>query len=226
MTSTPNVSVVIPVGPSDANRRWLNEAVTSVLNQTYRPAPDIVIVDDMAEMDPYMVPRDLLTYWRSPWYLGVAHAFNIGIMVAPSDLVFMLGSDDSLEPDCIAECIETYKERRDRDGYYYVGVRYTDTNELQEVPCHAAMVTKSLWRLTGGFPIESASGSPDAALISIIIGNYPRAGRHWQVANGRPLYNYRRHSESFSGRAPYWQGIIMETRDHVTREWYPRQSHD
>jgi hypothetical protein len=222
------VSVVIPVGPNPANTRWLDEAVLSVSEQTWAKRPDggvnLVLVDDMAGLSTHMVPSDLpTTVWLAPWYLGVAHAFNIGVAIAPSELVFMLGSDDWLEADCIERCVEEYKRQRDDLGYYYVGVRYLDTNELQDQACHAAMVTKALWRRTGGFPIQSSSGAPDAALLSILIGNYPRAGRHWKVSQGRPLYNYRRHSETDTASKGPWQGVILSTRDLVTREWTPRQ---
>src|SRR6266702_3237139 len=113
--------------------------------------------------------------------------------------------------------------KEDPYGYYYVGVRYIDTGETQTVPCHAAMVTRTLWRRTGGFPIQSSSGAPDAALLSIIMGNYPRAGRHWPVADGVPLYNYRRHPDSDTAGKASWQGVILETRHLVTLEWQPRQ---
>lgn len=220
---SPPVSVLIPVGPSRANSQWLEQAVESVMAQTYKNV-DLVIVDDMAGVKPYWAPAGYpLTVWRSPWYLGVAHAFNIGVMVAPSEYVFMLGSDDWLEPECVEECVKTYGERRgDPYGYYYVGVRYDDTKETQDLACHAAMVSKTLWRCNGGFPLQSASGAPDAALLSIMLGNYPRAGRQWQVANGRPLYNYRRHNESDTASKAAWQGVILETRHLVTLEWTPR----
>jgi len=179
----------------------------------------------MADVSLHMIPSDLAySVWKSPWYLGVAHAFNIGVAVAPTELVFMLGSDDWLEPTCIEDCVKEFQARSgDPYGYYYVGVRYSDTGETQELACNAAMVTKSLWRRTGGFPIQSASGAPDAALLSIIIGNYPRAGRHWPVADGKPLYNYRRHVEADTASKASWQRVILETRDLVTREWVPRQ---
>jgi len=223
------VTVTIPVGPNPSNRRWLDECIRSVSDQTWNHLSHggihLQIVDDMADVSLHMVPSDLAySVWKSPWYLGVAHAFNIGVAVAPSELVFMLGSDDWLEPTCIEECVKEYQARQgDPYGYYYVGVRYSDTGETQELACNAAMVTKSLWRRTGGFPVQSASGAPDAALLSIIIGNYPRAGRHWPVANGAPLYNYRRHAEADTASKASWQGVILETRDLVTREWVPRQ---
>lgn len=223
------VSVVVPVGPNAANKRWLDECIASVADQTWNKTSHggihLQLVDDMADMSVHMIPSDLAySVWKSPWYLGVAHAFNIGVAVAPTEHVFMLGSDDWLEPDCIEACVQEIQARQgDPYGYYYVGVRYSDTGETQDVACHAAMVSKSLWRRTGGFPIQSASGAPDAALLSIIIGNYPRAGRHWPVADGRPLYNYRRHAETDTASKAPWQGVILETRHLVTLEWQPRQ---
>lgn len=225
------VSVVIPIGPSAANSRWLDQAVLSVSEQTWAKRADggvdLVLVDDMANLIPSMIPQGFpYRIWKAPWYLGVAHAFNIGVAVAPSDLVFMLGSDDWLELDCIEACVDEFKRQRDTTAYYYVGVRYSDTGETQDLACHAAMVTKALWRRTGGFPIQSASGAPDAALLSILIGNYPRAGRFWKVSNGRPLYNYRRHSETDTASKGSWQGVILETRHLVTLEWQPKDGGD
>jgi glycosyltransferase involved in cell wall biosynthesis len=224
------VSVCIAVGPSEANRRWLDQAIKSVAAQTYKGGVDLVLVDDMADVERntdavstcFGLQLPLMVY-KMPWYSGVAHAFNAGVAVAPSDYVFMLGSDDWLEPECIERCVEEWESKHgDPFGYYYVGVRYSDNGETQTVPCQAAMVSKPLWHRNGGFPLQSASGAPDAALLSIIIGNYPRAGRPWPVADGHPLYNYRRHAESDTASKAPWQSVILETRQLVTLEWRPR----
>ena len=158
----------------------------------------------------------------APFRLGVAHAFNFGVILDPSDYTIMLGSDDTLEPDCIEECERAlYVWRKNPYAYYYLGVKYMDTGEIQISPCNAAMVGKPLWRRTGGFPIESASGAPDAALVSILLAHGERAGWLYPGADGKPLYNYRRHAETdTAGRGP-WQGVILETRDLVTRLWKP-----
>jgi glycosyltransferase involved in cell wall biosynthesis len=223
------VSVVVPIGPSEANKRWLDECVLSVSNQTWN-RPDkggvhLTVVDDMADASLHMIPSDLAySVWKSPWYLGVAHAFNIGVAVSPTELVFMLGSDDWLEPECIEACVEEYNAKHgDPYAYFSVGVRYLDTGETQDLACHAAMVSKSLWRRTGGLPIQASTGASDAALLSIMLGNYPRAGRIWKVADGKPLYNYRRHNETDTASKGAWQGVILETRHLVTLEWKPRQ---
>lgn len=217
------VSVVIPVGPNPANLRWIEECVASVYAQTY--PVEIVIVDDMAGVKPWFLEKATYTLWKSPWYLGVAHAFNIGVAIAPTENVFMLGSDDWLEPDCIEKCVAELERKQDPLGYYYVGVRYSDNQETQDVACHAAMVSKALWRRTGGLPTQAASGASDAALLSIMLGNYPHAGRQWQVANGVPLYNYRRHDETDTASKGAWQGVILETRHLVTLEWKPRDGY-
>jgi len=216
------ISVVIPVGPSEANQRWLPEAIASVVAQTV-PAT-IVLVDDMAGIRPaQLLPHGQeYKYFKCPWYMGVAHAFNIGVAIAPTELVFMLGSDDTLEPECLEECIAEYERQHDDLGYYFVGVRYADTGEEQTVACHAAMVTRSLWLHTGGFPVATASGAPDAAFISILLRHRAEAGRLWPVADARPLYNYRRHKESDTASKGQWQGVILATRDLVTREWRPK----
>ena len=59
-------------------------------------------------------------------------------------------------------------------------VVYND-GEVQEAACNAAMVTQGLWRLTGGFPPETAVGAPDAALVSIMLANSPRAGEFVRI---------------------------------------------
>lgn len=224
MQSRETVSVVIPIGPNPANLRWIEECIASVYAQTY--PVEIVLVDDMANVKPWFCQPGTYTLWRSPWYLGVAHAFNIGVAIAPTEWCFMLGSDDWLEPDCVEKCVAELNRLHDPMGYYYTGVRYSDTQELQDLACHAAMVSKTLWRRTGGFPIQSSSGAPDAALLSLMIGNYPHAGRIWKVANGIPLYNYRRHAETDTASKGDWQGVILATRDLVTREWQPRDGYD
>lgn len=219
----PSVSVTIPVGPHEANKRWLDEAILSVLAQTYR-VDEILIIDDMANLDAIGGRADppIIHVWKSPWLLGVAHAFNFGVALAENELVFMLGSDDWLEPRCIEACVNVYnKLPHPEKAFLFVGVRYSDDREDNEqfIPCNAAMVTQSLWKRCGGFPIESSSGAPDAALISIMMKN-PDAGEYIGVGDGRrPLYNYRVHPETdTAGRQP-WQGVVLQTRDIVTSQW-------
>lgn len=216
------------MGPSAANRRWLFECLQSVKNQTRLP-DEVLLVDDSGDkavdllFEPvrHMALPINIRVWKSPWGLGVAHAFNCGVGEARHSLVFMLGSDDTLEPTCLEACYDEFMRTKDELAYYFVGVKYMDTGELQTVPCHAAMVTKRLWMHTGGLPKEAATGASDAALISILMAHGPAAGRLRPVRDAAPLYNYRRHAETDTAGKAAWQGVILQTRDLVTREWQP-----
>lgn len=242
----PRVTVAIPVGPAPHHREWLPKAVASALNQTV--PVEIVLVDDMAERatvgpESMMLPGweyltgegdalvsgdDFVMVMHNFWLLGVAASFNVGVAVAPTELVFMLGSDDWLEPDCIERCLEVYDARpEDRRGlgYYWVGVRYTDDRRdpVQHLPCNAAMVSKTLWRATGGFPPETGVGAPDAALISMMMTR-PELFDLVEVPGGptrRPLYHHRIHpGQDTAGRQPYL-AAIHNVRGVLTESWGP-----
>ncbi len=214
---TDEITVVIPVGPSATHTQWLLEAIESVMNQGHK-VDEILIIDDMAALPD--LPEEV-TVWQSPWRLGVAHAFNFGVALAKHDLIFFLGSDDTLEPDCIDYCLREYRQRkRPSDTYFFVGVRYSDGRDNQFLPCAAAMVTKGLWRLCGGFPIETSTGASDAALVSIFMRNHG-AGKYLGVHKKKPLYNYRVHPGTDTANAKPWQGVILPTRDLVTAQWKP-----
>jgi len=161
--------------------------------------------------------RTFARIWRSPWRLGVGAAFNAGVGLAFGDCVFMLGSDDTLEPQCLAMCEEEFHAMRGADAYYYVDLRYSDGRPDQSVPCNAAMVTKGFWRKSGGFAPESGSGAPDAALISAMMVNDPDS--LVRVQSPSPLYVYRVHEGTDTAGRERWQGIILETRDILTETW-------
>lgn len=216
MTFEP-VSVIIPVGPEAAQQRWLGEAIASAKAQTH-PAIEVLLVDDMAGL-PY---QPGVTTWHAPWRLGVAAAFNCGVGLVRTRFAFMLGADDTLAPNCIAQCLAAWAAAGSpEDAYIWTGVRYSDGRLDQYAPCNAAMVTRALWKKTGGFPVETASGAPDAAFVSIMIAHPELAPALICANQAQPLYNYRVHEDTdTAGRQP-WQGVILGTRDLVTQLWKP-----
>ena len=220
----PKITVAIPVGPEAHHQEWFRECLESVRLQTYA-ADEILIISDMAKLDSDLMEEFDVTVWKSPWRLGIAAAMNFGVALAKNELVFMLCADDTLNSQCLAFCARTYgkmPEETRGNAYYFVGVKYLDGREEDEqfIPCGAAMVTKSLWKQCGGFPPESSSGAPDAALISIMMV-HQAAGECIGVGRGRSLYNYRPHANSDSAKRQPWQGVILNTRDIVTRNWKP-----
>lgn len=215
------ITVTIPVGPSQANKKWLSQALDSVCQQTLRPEA-IVLVLDQADLP--SVPDEIcgipVVAYRTPWRVGVTTAFNFGVALAPTECVFMLGSDDYLEPTCLEECAKAYEDPYD---YYWVPVHYLDGRENpdQYLPCNAAMVTKTFWEWTGGLPYEAFTAG-DAALVGILLTYGDNAGLLHQVGT-KPLYNYRPHPDTDTACRSKWQGVILETRRLVAEEWKPRR---
>jgi hypothetical protein len=149
---------------------------------------------------------------------GVAHSFNFGVALAKNDLVFMMGSDDRMEPHCLEDCLAAYEVSGKRPGYYWVDVQYSD-GEQQALACNAAMVHKAMWRSSGGFPVESAVGAGDTMLVSILM-THPDAGAMFHVESKTPPYWYRRHDQTYSRtRGSKFGGIHGPVRDKVMELW-------
>ncbi len=212
------ISIALPVGPLPVHKQWLPECLDSLRRQTM-PSDDIILLDDMAGLDGY--PPEDCRLWRAPWLLGPAALWNIGVSLAKNDLVLLMGSDDWLEPTCLEEIWQEWERRRDPLGYYSLTVRYNDgrPEPLQDLPCNAAAVHKRLWRHTGGFAPEAAVGGMDAAFISVLLYHKSAAGNIWPVAKGTPLYNVRVHPGQDTAGRGVWQGVILQSRDILTRNW-------
>lgn len=220
-----SITVCIPVGPKPHHQQWLDECLQSVAAQTLQ-SDEILLVDDMANLDEeairHILGRTNYRIWKSPWNLGVAHAFNCGVGLAQNEAVFLLGADDTLDPKCLQRSYAAYQHSEHKDStYFYVGVKYMDTGEKQFLPCGAALVTKQLWQRSGGFPTETALGASDAALISIMMV-HPDAGTFTCVDASHTLYNYRRHSNTDTAeKITKYSGAILNVRDVLTRTWQP-----
>lgn len=237
------VSIVVPVGPYPANKRWLRECLDSIAAQTLQPQ-DVIIMDDGADLASeewldvstpeydrwcvttcgYLYEPPNYTYpliYKLPWRTGISHSFNYGVMLALTDCVFMLGSDDTLEPNCLERCVAAYEKNNKEDAYYSVPIRYMDTGEVQTAPCNAAMVTKGFWRLSGGFPIETAIGIGDSTLLSICMAH--KLPVHWvghlTGHDDEPLYNYRRHPDIHTYKLGNMWHIVDPLRGYLTEHW-------
>lgn len=235
------VSVVIPVGPFESNKHWLREALGSIAEQTLKPEEVILIEDgarlreldwlkcwepEYSQFSSYIstyldtVGVDITVY-SMPWRTGISHGFNYGIALAASECVFMLGSDDTLEPTCLERCLEAYNKNNQQPAYYSVPIRYMDTQEVQTAPCNAAMVTKTFWKMTGGFPIETAIGIGDSTFLSICLAH--KLPVRWVGEDtgqpDLPLYNYRRHPDIHTYKLGPWWGVVDAIRNVATEQW-------
>lgn len=218
------ISVVIPVGPRPEHSRWFDVATASVLMQTL-PGDELVIVENGTDLGDEWV-SDLvptkIKVWKSPWPLGVPVSFNVGVGLAKNEHVLLMGSDDVLLDGCLDACRKSIEDYPDPLGWYYLGVEYSD-GRTQNTPCHASVITKELWNLTGGFPPESAVGACDTILISMLMSNH---GRGWtgdfHSVSKEPLYWWRIHPDQETRRRQSsWGSIAKLVRDVLTVEWKP-----
>lgn len=218
------ISIVLPVGPREVDRKWLDECLASIIPQV-KGRDEIVLIDDMAGL-PYSYCSDKIRIHKNDWRLGCAASWNVGISVAYNDYCLMMGADDWLAPNALQRAIEKITQVNDDYGYYSYTIQYYDDiekqyQEIQSLPCNAAVVSKKLWKYTGGFPPETAIGAPDAAFISILLGSHGKAGNIIKICEGTPLYYVRRHINQDTAQRGSYQGVILETRNILTRDWRP-----
>lgn len=209
------ISIVVPVGPNPVYLDYLNDCLHSIHEQADPYLDEIVIVDDMANL--HGVPYGECTLISNKWLLGCAASWNIGVAVARNEWCLLMGSDDKLLPDCLQVC-RAMIERSDCDpnGYYGLTCQWSDGN-ITDWLNNAALVSKSLWKLTGGFPLTASVGAPDALLISIMIRNLPQ--HLHQLNKGEPLYWVRIHDQQDTGlHGKFWPEIIS-IRDKETADW-------
>lgn len=217
------ISVAIPVGPNPVYLGWLPECIESAVNQTHKPT-EIIIVNDGADVTAL---EDIITQhsffpikcYKTLWNVGVADAFNFGIALADSELVFMLGSDDKMLPTCLEEVVKEY-EKQKIEGWYNVTI-ITSSGEVMTLPNNTAAVHKNLWKWTGGFPPSAGVGAPDALLLSILLRHAPH--KILQVKEGTPLCWLREHEHQDTRRnAGFFHGEVISIRDKETTRFKPK----
>lgn len=209
---TAPITVVIPVGPRAEDCAYLVECIESVRAQTVNC--ELRLIDDMHGIGQHEECRKATGAYsilENYWNLGVAASFNVGVSDAPTEHVLLLGADDWLEPDAIACAQVAIEANPIGQAYYWFGVRYNDDRPEvdQYQPCGAAVVTKALWRATGGFPVEAAVGRSDVMLVGMLAGLRPDLGTLVHIPdNGRPPYNVRIHpGQHTASRGPWVQAL-------------------
>jgi glycosyltransferase involved in cell wall biosynthesis len=109
----PRVSVVIPCYNLGA---FLDEAIRSVLAQTYR-AFEIIVVDDGSTDEQTRTLLDTLETGATSVIrsanLGLSAARNLGIRHAAGEYICTLDADDRLRPACLERSVALLDERRE-----------------------------------------------------------------------------------------------------------------
>ena len=235
---TPRVSVVIPT----FNRAdYVQVAIQSVLQQTYRDL-EIIVCDDGSTDNTVEVVRSIqessdlpVLLEVLPYNLGVSAARNKAIYLAQGDLIAFLDSDDSWLPEKLNKQVNFLDSNPE-----YIGVgcalenqvvgkklnKYTLKNRLNSsddlfqflyrcfITTSCFLVKKDALILAGLFDL-SLKSSEDRDLW----WRLPRLGRIGKI--NEPLVKYLKHTESISSS---YSGVTGKTYIPVVMKtaWYWR----
>ena len=105
----PKISIITVCYNSKAH---LEEAINSVLNQTYSNKEYIVIDGGSTDgtLDIINKYRDKIDYFVSEKDRGISDAFNKGIKAATGDIIGICNADDLLVSDCMQIVADNYEE--------------------------------------------------------------------------------------------------------------------
>jgi glycosyltransferase involved in cell wall biosynthesis len=123
-----DLPVVSIVTPSFNQARFLESTIRSVLQQGY-PNIEYILVDGGStdgSVDIIHRYADRFAWWVSEKDGGQTDAINKGFARAKGDILAWLNSDDTYEPNAIAEAVESLRARPE------VGLVYGDANFIDE----------------------------------------------------------------------------------------------
>lgn len=166
-TRPPHVSVLVSCFDGAT---WLQEAIDSVLTQTFDDF-ELILVDDgstdgsLQIMEQAESSDDRVTLVRKE-HSGLTDSLNEGLRTAKGRWIARLDSDDLCEPDRLAEQV-SYAERHDvvlvGSGFVEIDVAGKTVKNGRYPSKHSALVRR-LIRSRGFFPHSSAFFDREAAL--------------------------------------------------------------
>lgn len=137
------ISILMPVYNTPPN--ILDEAIQSVLNQTY-PDWELCICDDASSLQrtvnvlqKYKGSDPRIKITRAPRNLHISNATNLAAQFATGDFVAFLDHDDTLEPDALEVIARTLKANPEAD------VLYTDEDKIEPDGCLSEPYLKPDW---------------------------------------------------------------------------------
>ncbi len=202
--SNPKVSIIIPCYNYG---QFIDEAVESVLNQTYTNY-EIIIVND-GSTDNFTVEK-LKAYKHSKIKVlhtenqGLPFARNNGIKISDGEYIACLDADDKYDTCFIEKCVDAFESSKTQKlGIITTWIQtFGEKNELWKMSSYnpiklmseddggihvASMFKRSCWEEIGGYPENLTKGGYEdrSFWISIIS-----KGFKWKCVN-EPLFFYR-----------------------------------
>ena len=183
MTTSTTAAPVITVIMSCYNSaRWLDDAINSVLNQTYKDF-EFVIVDDGSkdvtlEIIQRHAQRDTRIVIVAKSNTGLADSLNVGIQKARGEWIARIDADDICEPTRLKKQIEL---SRANPELVFIGTGVTEIDQhgnrlkVYHYPSRHTLLLKHL-RTVRNFPPHSSAFFP-TRVVRAVGGYRPRIRR-------------------------------------------------
>lgn len=213
----PTVSVIIPCYNQG---HYLDEAVNSILNQTFQDV-EIIVVND-GSTDPATIEK--LKYYKKPRTTvlhtsnqGLAAARNNGIRQAQGHYMLPLDADDYFDPTFLEKAVNVF-ETKPEVGVVSCGVQYFGFVNRKIMPkggdvtvCLAksgvignSMFRKRCWEETGGYNEEIEAYEDWDFWLNI-------TKRGWRIHVIREyLFHYRQHPTSMRVEARAIRPLLIK----------------
>ncbi len=244
-SAQPLISIITPV--HNTPPAWLEEAVSSVEQQTYENW-DLLLIDD-ASTDPktrraleQLRRRDpRIRVLRMEENGGISRASNRGLEAARGDWIGLLDHDDVLEPDALFHTPKLLEQHPDAD------LIYSDEDKLSEIGldapmfkpdwspdlflsynylCHFTTVRMSLVRELGGFRPEYDYAQDYDLFLRVIsrtsrIFHVPRILYHWRRSEGSTSTNIRSKPDALEAARRGLSDYLVRKHEpgHVAIDW-------
>jgi glycosyltransferase involved in cell wall biosynthesis len=221
----PLVSAIIPA--YNGASRYLEEAIRSILAQTFQDC-ELIVVDDASTDD---TPRLVLRFPQARYFRradngGQAAARNDGARLAQGQLVAFLDQDDLWEPTLLEETVPLLLASPDAAVVHCDGYQVSERNEILEYD--AAMKHRpSITQLLRGGHDVATSGSLFRKTCFDAIGGYDPQLTIWEDIDlairlhqrfrilhlAKPLYRHRLYARNASRDIPSQRAL-------QAREWF------
>jgi len=168
------VSVVIPCYNQGS---FLDEAVDSVLNQTFQDFEIIVVNDGSTDktttklLATYQKPKTRIIHTENR---GVAAARNLGIKESRGDYILPLDADDKIEPEFLQKCVDILENHPDISIVYCLGALFGAEKRmicasefsarkmlLSNLVFASALFRREDWQAVGGYNSNMTRGCED-----------------------------------------------------------------
>lgn len=207
------VSVVIPVYNLS---NYLEEAIKSVLGQTYPQVELIVVNDGTDEKDSLKILQVIKMKYKDKVRFidqtnqGVSAALNTGFKTAKGTFISCLGADDRFDPSYIEKAV-TLLEKNSQKVFVASWLKlYGERTEVIKTPDYdlssilarnclppSCLIRKKVWEQVGGYTITVGKQKLTAFVDWDFWIKVVSLGYRWVVLK-EPLYIYRTRKGSIS----------------------------